>query len=112
MNAVIACAIFSSISFMGYAISYFISPKMKNEFKRFGLKRYGTTVILFELLGALGLLFGLYFPLLLMISSLGLTVLMLMGVLVRIKVKDGFLVTLPAGFYMVLNAFIFWKSLS
>ena len=44
------------------------------------------------------------------ISSLGLTILMLMGVGVRLKIKDGLFRTLPAIFYVIVNALIFYFS--
>ena len=92
---------------MGYGIAYFTSPKMKIEFKRFGLEKAGTLTAVFELLGAVGLLVGLWIQIILLISAGGLALLMLLGVLVRIKVKDGLLKSLPALFFMIINAIIF-----
>lgn len=51
--------VFSSLSFVFYGITYFKTPQMKNEFKRFGLEKFGAFIAIFELLGALGLLVGL-----------------------------------------------------
>jgi hypothetical protein len=85
---------------------------MKNEFKRFGLEKLGLTTVLLEIIGAIGLLVGLKFYFFLMISSLGLALLMSAGVIVRIKVKDSFWISLPAIFYMVLNTYIFWLSIN
>ena len=101
----------SSFSFLAYALSYFIKPHMKNEFKRFGLEKIGLTTVLLEIIGALGLLVGLKFKFFLIISSLGLAILMFAGVIVRLKLKDSIWITLPAFLLMVLNAFIFWKSI-
>jgi hypothetical protein len=84
---------------------------MKNEFKRFGLEKIGLTTVLLEIIGAIGLLVGLKFNFFLIISSLGLAILMFAGVIVRIKLKDSIWITLPAFLLMVLNAFIFWKSI-
>ncbi|WP_204248387.1 hypothetical protein [Hymenobacter sp. PAMC 26628] len=84
---------------------------MKDEFKRFGLEGLGLVAIIFELLGAVGLLVGLKYNLILLISSGGLALLMFLGVAVRIKVKDGLLVSLPALSFMLLNAYIFAKAL-
>jgi len=112
MNLLTVCVLTSSLSFFAYAISYFIAPKMKEEFKRFGLEKLGLTVIVLEILGALGLLVGLKFNLILLISSLGLSLLMLAGVLVRIKIKDTIWISLPAFFYMVLNGFVFCKAMN
>jgi|TARA_B110000259_G_scaffold187455_1_gene241733 hypothetical protein len=102
----------SSFSFFAYAFSYFNSPHMKNEFKRFGLEKIGLTTVLLEITGALGLLIGLKFHFILLISSLGLALLMFIGFIVRIKLKDSIWVSLPAFFYMVLNTYIFWKSIN
>lgn len=102
----------SSFSFFAYAFSYFNAPHMKNEFKRFGLEKIGLTTVLLEITGALGLLIGLKFDFILLISSLGLALLMLVGLIVRIKLKDSIWVSLPAFFYMVLNTYIFWESIN
>ena len=61
---------------------------MKSEFKRFGLAKVGTLTAILEILGALGLLIGLKFNPFLLVSAGGLAVLMLLGVAVRIKVRD------------------------
>jgi hypothetical protein len=111
MHLLVALVLISSICFFGYGIAYFTSPHMKNEFKRFGLERLGLVVIIFELLGAVGLLVGLKINPILLVSSGGLALLMFLGVAVRLKVKDSLLVSLPALFFILLNAFIFAKAL-
>jgi len=111
MYVVLVCTLISSLSFFAYAFSYFNVPHMKNEFKRFGLEKLGLTIVLLQILGAIGLLVGLKFNFILIISSLGLALLMFAGVIVRIKVKDSLWISLPAFLYMVLNAFIFWSSM-
>ncbi len=85
---------------------------MKKEFKRFGLEKMGLFTIILEILGAAGLLVGLYFHFILIISSLGLALLMFAGVIVRIKMKDSMWVSFPAIFYMVLNSYLFWESIN
>lgn len=102
--------IFSGISFLFFGSNYFISSKMKAEFKRFGLERFGTTTAFLELLGAVGLLIGLYYYPLSIIASGGLALLMFCGILVRIKMRDSFFLTSPALFYFLVNLFIFSKS--
>ena len=101
----------SSLSFMAYGIAYFKTPEMKSEFKRFGLEKVGTLTAILEILGAGGLLVGLKFHPILLISAGGLAILMFLGVAVRIKVKDSLWVSLPALFFMILNACIFFMSL-
>jgi hypothetical protein len=85
---------------------------MKNEFKRFGLEKMGLFTIVLEILGALGLLIGVLYHPILIISSLGLSLLMFAGVLVRIKVKDNMWISLPAFLYMLVNAYIFWTAIN
>lgn len=85
---------------------------MKKEFKRFGLEKMGLFTIILEILGALGLLIGVLYHPILIISSLGLSLLMFAGVLVRIKVKDNMWISLPAFLYMLVNAYIFWTAIN
>jgi uncharacterized membrane protein YphA (DoxX/SURF4 family) len=106
------CVLISSFSFFAYTIYYFKSSKMEMEFKRFGLEKFGLIIITLQFLGATGLMVGLVFNPLLIISSLGLALLMLAGFLVRLKLKDGILVSLPALFYMSLNAYIFLTTIN
>jgi hypothetical protein len=101
----------SSLSFLIYGLSYFTSPHMKSEFKRFGLEKYGLLTAVLEIVGALGLLLGYLINTILLISSGGLALLMFLGFLVRLKVKDSLLVSLPALFFMLLNAYIFSVSM-
>jgi len=112
MYVVTIFVLISSLSFFAYAFSYFYAPHMKNEFRRFGLEKMGLIIVLLEITGAIGLLVGLKFAAVLMISSLGLALLMFAGLIVRIKLKDSFWVSLPALFYMFLNAYIFWASIN
>ena len=112
MNLLNFLIAFSSLSFLGYGIVYFTSSKMKLEFKRFGLEKVGALTAILELLGAVGLLVGLKITSILLISSGGLALLMFFGVVVRIKVKDSILVSLPAAFYMLLNAYIFYITIN
>lgn len=111
MTVLKICILLSSFSFFAYATSYFMYPTMKSEFKRFGLEKFGFFVIITQLLGAIGLIIGLAFQPILIIASLGLALQMFAGVLVRIKMKDNIWISLPAFFYMVLNAYIFWVSI-
>lgn len=101
----------SSLSFLWYGISYFASTQMKMEFERFGLAKVGALTAVLELLGAVGLLVGLKIPVILLISAGGLSLLMLLGVAVRVKVKDSLWISLPAFFFMMLNFYILYLAL-
>ena len=85
---------------------------MKSEFKRFSLEKLGLLIIVLQFLGATGLLVGLKFNSILVVSSLGLALLMLLGLLVRARLKDSLWISLPAFFYMSLNAYIFLEAIN
>lgn len=111
MNLLRICILISSFSFFAYAYSYFKSPHMKNEFKRFGIEKMGLAIVILEIIGALGLLAGLKFNFILIVSSFGLALLMFAGIIVRMKLKDNIWITFPALFYMLLNGYIFLLSI-
>lgn len=111
MNFLNVLILFSATSFLIYGIAYFGSTNMKNEFKRFGLEKFGILTAVLELTGAFGLFIGLQNYTILVFASGGLALLMLLGVGVRIKMKDSLLVSLPAFFYFLLNSYILYKTL-
>lgn len=79
---------------------------MRREFERYGYPRYRKLVGALQLLGATGLLVGFYAPWAGQVGSGGLALLMLLGIGVRIKIKDTVLQTLPAFAYMLINAYL------
>lgn len=84
---------------------------MKSEFKRFNLEKLGLLTIVLEFVGAAGLLIGLKYNPILLIASGGLMLLMFLGTIVRIRLKDSLWVSLPALFYMIINGYIFLEAL-
>jgi hypothetical protein len=101
----------SSISFFFFGISYFTSQYLKDEFKRYGLAKFGPLTATLQLLGAVGLLVGLKVPLILSVAAGGLSLLMLLGFGVRIKIRDGFWLSLPSLLFALLNGYILYSSL-
>ncbi|NDV62789.1 hypothetical protein G0Q06_10035 [Puniceicoccales bacterium CK1056] len=97
---------FSGVSFLFYGISCLVTPYMKNEFARYGLADHRVVTGLLEIAGAAGLFLGLLFPIIGTLASGGLSLLMLLGFLVRLKIKDGFIRSFPALLYMALNLYI------
>ena len=102
--------IFSSISFMIYGYLSFYSERMKNEFFRWGISKFRVIVGISQFTGGAGLLIGFSMPFFTLISSIGLSTLMLIGFILRIYVKDGLLKSLPALFYLIINLLIFKDS--
>jgi len=76
------------------------------EFKRYGLNTYRRLTGFLQILGALALLGGLFYLPLTVIGSAGLSILMFMGLVVRIRLRDSFIQSAPAFFYAVLNMVI------
>jgi len=88
-----------------------MSNKMKLEFNRFGLAKFGTLVATLEILGAMGLFVGCLVKPIFLLSAGGLSLLMLLGVLTRLKIGDDFKLIIPAFFFTFLNGYLFFTSL-
>ena len=102
----IIITLFCSLSFLGYGISCLTSKYMEREFVRFELKGYQRITGILQISGAIGLLVGIYLPVIGLLAALGLAIQMLLGVIVRIKIRDGFARSLPAFLYMCANVYL------
>ena len=100
-------SILSGVSFIFFGFACFFSNIFISEFDRYGLTEYREVVGFFELLGGIGCILGIQYKRLLMLSSLGLSIMMLLGVVVRIKINDTFIQTLPALSFFLVNFIIF-----
>ena len=96
------------ISFFVYGARCLFAEAMVHEFKRWGLPHLRYLTGLLEVLGALGLVVGGWFPWLRIFSAAGLALLMLCGILVRIRVKDTLFQTLPAVLFLVISVLVTW----
>ncbi|NND88310.1 MAG: DoxX family protein [Flavobacteriaceae bacterium] len=113
MNWLNYLVVFSVLSFFFFGIQCFRSAYMKLEFHRYGLDRYRTTVGVLQLVGAAAQLIGLlYAPLLLIIASLGLAILMFLGFIVRIRIKDNIYQTAPSFLYVLINMYILYSLIA
>ena len=111
MNLLSVLVWFSSISFLYFGFGCFFSKFITSEFQRYGLPKYRKLTGLLQLIGALGLLLGLYKSnVLLLVASAGLFLLMLAGFIVRIKVRDNFFKSSPAFVFAVINGLIAVKT--
>jgi uncharacterized membrane protein YphA (DoxX/SURF4 family) len=105
----LVCA--SSITFLIYGGLCLSSMSMVEDFQRFGLERLRLLTGFLEILGGAGLLVGLKWRPALLISSAGLSLLMLIGFGVRVKMHDSVVQTLPSAALMLVNAYILVKFL-
>lgn len=97
---------FSAISFFLFGGGCFVSSYLRGEYERYGIGKLRALIGVLQLLGAAGLLVGFYMPWIGQFSAAGLAIMMLCGVVVRIKIKDTVVQTLPAFAYMLLNAYL------
>lgn len=103
--------LFSAIAFIFYGYMCLMTNHMKAEFQRYGMTKFRKLTGVLELLGGIGLLVGLEFNPILLLSSAGLTALMLLGTIVRIKTKDPWMQIIPAFSLMLVNGYIFLKAI-
>ncbi|MGI8431814.1 MAG: DoxX family protein [Chthoniobacterales bacterium] len=98
--------LFSATSFLVYGAACFLSRAMAVEFERYRLARQRQLVGALQVAAAFGLILGLREPWIGRAAATGLTVMMLLAVGVRIKIKDSFAQALPAFFFFALNAYL------
>lgn len=98
--------LFTALSFAGFGGACFLSLRMKGEFARYRLPGSRVLTGWLQCLGAIGLLVGHSIPLIGFLASSGLCLLMLLGSLVRRRIGDSWLQTVPALFYMVLSFYL------
>ena len=101
-----AIILFSAISFLAYGLGCFTSRYLKKEFERYGFSRQRPLIGLLQICGAMGLIGGLWFPMLGKAGAGGLAMMMLCGILVRIKIHDTPLQTMPAILYFLVNGYL------
>jgi hypothetical protein len=100
----------SALSFAAFGAACFGSSAMQREYQRYGLSKYRQLVGILQLLGAAGLWVGLREPWAGQIASGGLAVLMMLGVGVRLKIRDTLWQTFPAFAYMILNGYLWFAA--
>tara|TARA_B100002051_G_C16637987_1_gene587031 strand:+ start:757 stop:1095 length:339 start_codon:yes stop_codon:yes gene_type:complete len=103
--------IFTAVSFIIYGYSSFVSRRMKSEFIRWEFGNHRKTVGSLQILGGLGLLLGLKYNILLVVSSFCFIIMMSVAIFIRIKIKDNITDILPAITYLFLSVMIFYNSI-
>lgn len=99
----VASLALSAALFLYYGARCLFADGMVAEFERFGLLRYRRLTGIVEVLGAIGLLAGLFLPSLVVVAASGLFLLMVLGVAVRVRLRDSLSATAPALVLMLLN---------
>lgn len=101
-----ACQALSIVAFLFYGSSCLLSDGMAMEFERFGLSRFRRLTGALEVLGALGLAAGYFYRPLTVAAAAGLTLLMVLGVLTRLRIRDPLVEILPAFTLLLVNLYI------
>ncbi len=106
-----ALTLVSSLAFIFYGTYCLTSSAMEREFLRYGLVQLRVITGWLELLGGVGLIFGLWWMPGFLISSGGLSLLMLCGLFTRLRIGDPFHLWLPALLLMLINTYLLVDSL-
>jgi len=96
----------SILAFLVYGTTCVATDRMVAEFERYGLPAWRRLTGSLEIVGALGLLVGVWWPPLGVAAAGGLTVLMAGGTWTRIRIRDSLLQTLPAASLMLVNGYL------
>lgn len=102
-------AVFTSVAFFYYGLTCLFSNHMVKEFYRFGLtdqQRILTSIL--QLLGAVGIVVGIRLPFVGLVATIGLSLLMLMGFIVRLRIRDDIRQSTPSFAFMLINAYLFY----
>jgi hypothetical protein len=102
----IALAVFNSLSFIAYGMSCLVSPRMRSEFQRYHIPEQRVIVGVLEIAGACGLLAGFRLPVIGVLAASGLAILMVLGLFVRLSIKDAPLKLIPALAYAILSLYL------
>ena len=88
-----------------------MTQKMKNEFRRYKLNNLRIPTGILQIIFSCVMMYGLYEPILVTLSSLLLAVMMAVAVAVRLRIKDSLKSSLPAAAYLVINVVILTNTL-
>ncbi|MEO8478971.1 MAG: DoxX family protein [Gemmatimonadota bacterium] len=96
----------SILLFAWYGATVLFGSGMTAEFERFGLAKYRRTTGALELLGALGLSVGMWVQWLTVPAATGLALLMVAGIVTRVRVGDRLVEMAPAIFLLAVNCLV------
>ena len=98
--------------FLLYGLRCLFGGGMREEFARFGIPQFRKLTGSLEVLGAVGLIVGYFVTPIAVLASGGLTLLMALGVAVRVRVRDSLVEMLPAIVLMGLNGYLLFEACS
>ena len=96
----------SSALFLWYGLGCFLSKRMVTEFQHYRLARFRVLTGVLQVAGSLGLIAGHFYHPLLLLAAGGLSIMMLLAFVTRIKIRDPFYTAIPSFALFVMNGFI------
>ncbi len=100
----VVLALVSGLSFLHYGYEILFRPRLQEEFSRYGMPGVRTFVGVMEMAGGAAVMLGLAFAPLGALAAAGLTVLMILGLILRIRLRDAPRLMVPAAVLGALNA--------
>ena len=91
----------SAVGFLAYGIGCLTTQRMRAEFLRYGLPNLRVLTGVLQIAAAIGLFAGYAYPACALIAATGLSLMMIVAIGVRLKIKDP-----PAGFLQALVCFL------
>ena len=101
-----AARVVSIVAFLSFGAHCLAADTMRTEFERYGLAPLRRLTGWLEIAGGVGLVASYWIPPLAVAAATGLAMLMLLGTLARIRIRDPLLAMLPALFLLLLNAWL------
>lgn len=95
--------VLSAASFVYYGVGCLASPRLHDEYMRYGVPHLRVISGTLQLLGAVGVVIGLTIEPIGAAAATGLCVMMTLGVVVRMRMHDTFRVMIPAASLAVIN---------
>lgn len=100
----VVLALVSGSSFLYYGGKILLDNGSRDEFERYGVPAVRRLVGVLEVLGATGVMLGLVVSPLGALAAAGLAALMVLGLIVRIRIRDAPRLMVPAATLAALNA--------
>lgn len=97
-------ALVSGLSFLHYGFKVLFQTASREEFERYGMPATRQLVGVLEVLGGAGVILGLAVAPVGALASAGLTALMALGLIVRLRIHDAPRLMIPAASLATLNA--------
>ena len=111
MNPATIIIYFTGFSFIAYGINSFVSKRMINEFKRWGLEDKRKIIGICQFIAGTGIILGSEFKTVLISSAIFIIMMMIIAIVVRIRIKDDISDIMPAIAYIVLCLIILYETI-